>query len=110
MSTTTATTTATTVPSFTSMSKNIGLIVLGAVIMVLHAVIFQLNQYMFTIIMCIYIIGYTILVIVLLYKNKSCFISSDLSILLNMSFYTVFLEVFLIILTVGFALYRVNKH
>lgn len=89
--------------------KTIGFLVLGAVILGVHALIFKLNQYMFTVIMCIYIIGYTILVIVLMYKNKKCYDSNDFDILLNMSFYTVFLELFLIALTLGFMWYR-SRH
>jgi RsiW-degrading membrane proteinase PrsW (M82 family) len=87
---------------FIDRIKNIGLIALGAIILAVHVVVFRLNQYMFTVIMCIYIIGYTILVIVLMYKNKNCYDNSDFDILINMSAYTLFLELFLILLTLGF--------
>lgn len=86
--------------------KNISLLALGAIILGVHVLIFKLNQYMFTIIMCLYIIGYTVLMIVLLYKNKQCYNQSDFDTAVNMSAYTLFLEVFLILLTAGFMFYR----
>lgn len=89
--------------------KNIGLLALGAVILGLHVLIYNLNQYMFTVLMCIYIIAYTILVIVISYKNKKCYDTKDFDILVNMSAYTLFLEVFLILLTFGFMFYRYTK-
>ena len=95
--------------TFITQFKNIGMLVLGALILVIHAVIFNLNQYMFTIIMCIYIIGYTILVIVIMYKYRTNLSISDFNILMNMSFYTLFLELFLILLRFGFMFYRSSK-
>jgi hypothetical protein len=86
--------------------KNILLIAVGAIILALHVVVFKMNQYMFSILMCIYIIAYTILVIVIMYKNKSCYNTQDFDILLNMSAYTMFLELFLIILVLGFMLFK----
>lgn len=85
-----------------STVKNVGMLVLGAIILVIHVIIYRSNQYLFTIVMCLYILGYTILVIVLMYKNKGCYRQEDQSILLNMSVYTVFLEIFLILLSFWF--------
>lgn len=82
--------------------KNMGLLVLGAAILAIHVFIFRMNQYMFTVIMCLYIIAYSVLVIVLMYKNKNCYRQEDFDILLNMSLYTVFLEVFLALLSFWF--------
>ena len=94
---------------FLDKVKNIGFIALGAIILAVHVAIFRLNNYMFTVIMCLYIIGYSILVIVLLYKNKNCYNQNDFDTLLNMSMYTVFLELFLIVMTFGFMLYAKMK-
>jgi hypothetical protein len=91
---------------FFNQIKTIGVLVLGAVILGIHVVLFRLNQYMFTVIMCLYILGYTILVIVLMYKNKNCYVQSDFKLLLNMSVYTLFLELFLILLSLGFMFYK----
>lgn len=90
--------------------KNIGMLVLGAVILAIHVLIFRLNQYMFTVIMCIYIIGYSVLTIVLVYKNKSCYGQTDYNILINMSIYTIFLELFLIMLSIGFMIYKSRRY
>lgn len=91
-------------------TKNIGFIVLGAIILGIHVVIFRMSQYMFTVIMCIYIIAYSILVIVLMYKNKRAYDSSDFTILLNMSVYTIFLEVFLVLLSIGYMMFSRNRY
>jgi RsiW-degrading membrane proteinase PrsW (M82 family) len=87
---------------FLSTVKNVGMLVLGAIILVIHVLIYKANQYMFTVVMCLYILGYTVLVIVLMYKNKGCYRQEDMSVLLNMSVYTVFLEIFLILLSFWF--------
>ena len=88
--------------------KNIILIAVGAIILALHVIVFKLNQYMFSVLMCIYIIAYTIIVIVIMYKNKSCYNTQDFDTLLNMSAYTMFLELFLIVLVIAFMLFK--KH
>jgi hypothetical protein len=88
--------------------KNMIMLVLGALILGAHVLIFKLNQYMFTVIMCIYIIGYTILVIVFMYKNNACYNTTDSNILLNMSIYTIFLEIFLIVLSIFFMIKNSN--
>ena len=90
--------------------KTMLMLLLGALILGTHVLIFKLNQYMFTVIMCIYIIGYTILVIVFMYKNKSCYSTTDTNILLNMSIYTIFLEIFLIILYIFFMIKNTKKY
>ena len=95
---------------FMDRLKTIGLLVLGAVILILHAFIFKLNQYFFTIFMCVYIIGYTALVLVLMYKYKKCF-KENVKIWFEiqafiMSAYTIFLELFLILLTFGYMFYK----
>ena len=91
---------------FFDRMKNISLLALGAVILAAHVLIFKLDQYFFTVIICLYIIGYTVLVMVLMYKNQRSFTPSDFSTLLNMSLYTLFLELFLIIMTLSFKYYR----
>lgn len=87
---------------FLSTVKNVGMLVLGAIIFVIHVLIYRSNQYMFTVVMCLYILGYTILVIVLMYKNRGCYREEDMSVLLNMSVYTVILEICMILLSFWF--------
>lgn len=82
--------------------RNMGMLVLGAIILAVHVLIFRSNQHMFTVVMCLYIIGYSVLVIVLMYKNRGCYRQPDFDVLLNMSLYTVFLEVFLALLAFWF--------
>lgn len=95
---------------FVDKIRNIGLLALGALILAIHVLIFRANQYMFTVIMCLYIIGYTILVIVIAYKNKNCHDSRDFDLLLNMSVYTIVLEIFLILLALSFLIYKSMKY
>jgi len=93
--------------------KTIGLLVLGAVILIAHVVVFILNQFIFTVMLSLYIIGYTVLILVITYKKRNCYDSgisstsnsnrfSELNLIYNMSIYTIFLQVFLIILSLGY--------
>jgi len=50
------------------------------------------------------------LLVILSIKAKSCYNNSEFDILLNLSFYTIFLELFLITLTIGFMIYKKNKN
>jgi len=88
--------------------KTIGLLVLGAAILIAHVVVFMLNQFIFTVMLSLYIIGYTILILVITYKKRNCYDITnsnkfnELNLIYNMSIYTIFLQVFLIILSVGY--------
>lgn len=88
--------------------KTIGLLVLGAVILIAHVVVFMLNQFIFTVMLSLYIIGYTIVILVITYKKRGCYSTSsnnkfnELNLIYNMSIYTIFLQVFLIILALGY--------
>jgi len=92
--------------------KTIGLLVLGAAILIAHVVVFMLNQFIFTVMLSLYIIGYTVLILVITYKKRNCYDITnsnsnsnkfnELNLIYNMSIYTIFLQVFLIILSVGY--------
>lgn len=89
--------------------KTIGLLVLGAVILIAHVVVFILNQFIFTVMLSLYIIGYTVLILVITYKKRNCYGNTtstkpfnELNLIYNMSIYTIFLQVFLIILSLGY--------
>ena len=89
--------------------KTIGLLVLGAVILIAHVVVFILNQFIFTVMLSLYIIGYTVLILVITYKKRNCYgiattskPFNELNLIYNMSIYTIFLQVFLIILSLGY--------
>ena len=91
--------------------KTIGLLVLGAVILIAHVVVFMLNQFIFTVMLSLYIIGYTIVILIITYKKRGCYSNTnsnsnnnfnELNLIYNMSIYTIFLQVFLIILSLGY--------
>lgn len=89
--------------------KTTGLLVLGVVILIAHVVVFMLNQFIFIVMLSLYIIGYTILILVITYKKRNCYDTTktskpfnELNLIYNMSIYTIFLQVFLIILSLGY--------
>jgi hypothetical protein len=88
-----------------SKLKIVGLLILGAIVFGLHIAIFKINQQLFTILICTYVIIYTILVITVLYKNYSTINNTQANLLINLSFYTIFLEIFIILLTVIYMFY-----
>lgn len=85
-----------------------GQLILGALILVVHVAIFSINQQLFTILICMYVTAYSILVITVFYKNRSSIDTMEMNLLVNLSFYTVFLEVFIIILTIAYMIYKKN--
>lgn len=85
------------------ISKNIrviGYAVLGIVIFVLHILVFYLNQYMFNVLVCCYVVVYALVTLISVTKNKDCFNKPLFNILTYFSLYTVVLQVFLLIFTI----------
>jgi hypothetical protein len=83
--------------------KNVGLIFLGAVIIVICLALFKSNMYVFMVFMCLYIGIYAIIVVIYLYKKVSDE-NQEFNILINVSLYTVCLIVCIAI----FAIYLMN--
>lgn len=105
MSTTTATS------DISSQLKNFGMFVAGATILGIHVGLFWWNTYIFNIFVCLYITLFAVLVTILLYKNKSCFDNSKkaFSVITYFSFYTIFLEIIMIFVSIAFLSYK-NKN
>lgn len=87
----------------------VGLSVLGVLIFILHIAVFYVNQYMFNVIVCIYIIVYAIIIFISVLKNKDCYDKSMFNILVNFSLYTIILQIFLLIFTFFMYLKKNNK-
>ena len=79
--------------------KVAGFAILGILVFVAHIGVFLINQYAFNILVCIYILVYSILVFIIMMKNIDCFSKPVFNITINLSLYTMFLQVFLIIFT-----------
>jgi CDP-diglyceride synthetase len=94
----------TTSSDFYSKLKNFGMLIAGAAILGVHVGLFYWNNYIFNIFVCLYITLFAVLVTVLLYKNKSCFNNATraFNIITYFAFYTIFLQVIMIILSIVF--------
>lgn len=77
----------------------VGLAVLGIVVFGIHILVFYLNQYMFNVLVCLYVILYSITIFVAIAKNKDCYNKPMFNILVNFSLYTIVLQAFLLIFT-----------
>lgn len=73
--------------------------IIGILVFVAHIGIFVLNQYAFNILVCIYVLIYSILVFIIVTKNSDCFSKPVFNITINLSLYTIFLQIFLAIFT-----------
>ena len=77
--------------------NTIGLLTLGGIILALHVGLLFLNKEMFILFMCLFMIGYSIIVIVIAYKNQAGIDPCQYNLTVNLSFYTLFLEIFLVV-------------
>ena len=87
--------------SFTSQIKMIGVLILGALILGIHVVLFLWNSYAFNIFVCLYILTFSLLVTVILYQNKKCFVDENyrFNILTYLSMYTIVLQFIILIIS-----------
>jgi len=87
-------------------AADIGLMVLGAVIIIIHLVLYRINASLFNGFLSIYIITYSILVLVYVYQQKAknnVDSGKYFDTVTYISFYTIFLYVFLFIISmIGF--------
>ncbi len=90
-------------PSEKNLNANLkvaGFALLGIIIFVLHIGIFFINQYMFSIIISVYVLVYAILVFIVITKNTDCFSKSVFNLTVNFSIYTILLQIMLIVFTI----------
>jgi hypothetical protein len=90
--------------TFVSQIKMIGILLLGALILGIHVVLFLWNSYAFNIFVCLYIVTFSVLVTVFIYQNKNCFIDKPVkfNILTYLSVYTIVLQFIILIISVVF--------
>ena len=77
--------------------NTVGLLALGGLILALHVGLLFMNREFFILFMCVFMIGYSIFVIMIAYKNQAGINANQFDLVVNMSFYTVFLELFLFV-------------
>jgi hypothetical protein len=97
--------TATTTSSdITSKLRIFGFLFLGALILGLHVGLFYMNVHIFNIFMCMYILLFSVLVLVILYQEKACFAANPrrFNFLTYLAFYTIFVELIMIIVSIAF--------
>lgn len=94
-----------------SKIQNMSLILLGATILVINILLYYWNIFAFNIFTALYIIGFAVYVIIMLWKYQKVFEDSKFSydFLTYMSMYTILLESILILIIIGFAIVRRNK-
>ncbi len=80
--------------------KTAGFALLGIIIFVLHIVVFSVNQYMFNILVSLYVLIYSVLVFIIITKNPDCFSKTIFNITVNFSIYTMILQIMLILFTI----------
>ena len=88
---------------------NISLIFIGGIIIVIHLILFRYNKFLFTAFVCLYVITYSILVTVYLYKKKECANGTDFNIMVYFSIYTIAMEVMIFLLSIIFMIYESYK-
>ena len=81
---------------------------IGIGIFALHAGVFYFSNILFNIMISLYIITYSILVIILIGRNKSCVERVSYDWLINLSIYTIFLQGFLVLFVLAMGLFRSN--
>lgn len=96
-----------------SKASDIGLMVLGAMVIIVHLVLYRFNASLFNGFLSLYIITYSIIVLVYVYKQKSKSKTesydsrTSFDAVTYISFYTIFLYAFMFILSViGFIISR----
>ena len=88
---------------------NIGLLILGAAILIIHIVLFKFNQAVFSIFISLYVVFYTIVVLWYVYKYASRAEQRDFDFITYVSFYTLFLEIALVVLAMVVLMVRALK-
>lgn len=76
----------------------------GAAIFAVHVLLLIKSQLYFNILMSVYIITYSVIVVIITNNYKSFYSNKDFSIITYSSFYSMFLQVFLIVMS--FVIYR----
>lgn len=92
--------------SFKKKITNISMLFLGGVILLVHLLLFKFNKYLFTIFICLYIITYSILITVFLYKKKECAQGAEFNILVYFSIYTIAMEALVLIMCIVFMIFE----
>lgn len=87
--------------TLSSQLRMIGVLLLGALILGIHVALFLWNSYAFNIFVCLYIVTFSILVTVILYQNKNCFIDEPykFNTLTYLSIYTIILQFIILIIS-----------
>lgn len=89
--------------------SDIGLVVLGAAILIIHILLFKFSPAVFSIFISLYIVAYVIVVLWYVYKYTNYVSKGDFDLITYVSFYTLFLQVGLILLAIGVMIYRYVK-
>lgn len=74
--------------------------VIGIVVFILHILVFYFNHYAFNIMISAYVLSYAVMMIIIITKNTDCFSKSIFNVTINLSLYTIVLQVSLIIFTI----------
>lgn len=94
-------TTAAATPKTLSSKMNTAVyIFLGIIIFTIHVIILLYNTNLFNIIICLYVTAYAIIILIIAYKNKTCFETTGYNFVLNFSLYTIVLEILLMIFSI----------
>lgn len=80
--------------------KTAALGVIGILVFGVHIALYYTNQFLFNIVVCMYIVTYATIVLISVTKNKDCYTKGIFNVITNFSIYTIILQVFLIIFTV----------
>ena len=82
----------------------VGLVILGAIIFAIHVTLYIWNKYMFNVFVCLYVLVYSLLITIFLYRKKNCFDSTPgaFNVLTYFSIYTMVIQVLLVILSLIF--------
>lgn len=90
--------------TFVSQIKMIGILLLGALILGIHVALFLWNSYAFNIFVCLYIVTFSVIVTIIIYQNKKCFIDEPIkfNILTYLSIYTIVLQFIILIISAIF--------
>jgi hypothetical protein len=105
-------TTTTTSSDIYSKLKSFGMLFAGALILGLHVGLYYLNVHVFNIFVCLYILLFAILVLVILYQDKACFANQPkrFNFLTYLAFYTIFIEVIMVFVSIIFMSYQSRRY
>ena len=90
--------------TFVSQIKMIGILLLGALILGIRVALFLWNSYAFNIFVCLYIVTFSVIVTIIIYQNKKCFVDEPIrfNILTYLSIYTIVLQFIILIISAIF--------